>query len=228
MSAILQPSKESIMKFIVKHKQNTAVCLFDLKQEFGDTCVQSLENLVGETILTERKRRVGSINTCDSFGKSSEDTLTIYYLGEKANNYVHYGHVIGNSCTEHKGVKRKSLPESDITSIESDPKALTEKLNSKRFNQHTRLNRFMQRQTLLQSQIKSLEERLNALKADETEIMKQFEETDIQKILDAHYKRIHEYNEIKDVGQMLFGKCAEIEGTTTREMYEKFGVGIED
>jgi hypothetical protein len=80
--------------------------------------------------------------------------------------------------------------------------------------------------------------------------------TDIQKALDAHYKRIHEYNEIKDVGQMLLGKvnftrigrdvdtnnlccnnaikcligpkCAEIEGTTTREMYKKFGVDIED
>jgi len=32
--------------------------------------------------------------------------------------------------------------------------------------------------------------------------------TDIQKILDAHYKQIHEYNEIKDVGQMLLGKVS--------------------
>ncbi|CAG8481958.1 8984_t:CDS:2 [Paraglomus brasilianum] len=204
MSAVLQPSKESIIKFIVEHKQSTAVCLFDLKQEFGDSCMPSLEHLVGETILTERKRNIGSNNTCDSFGKNSEDTLTIYYLD--------------NSRTEHKGVKRKSLPESDITSIESDPKALAEKTKP-----------IYAKQTLLQSQIKSLEERLNALKAGETETMKQFDgATDIQKILNAHYKRIHEYNEIKDVGQMLLGKCAEIEGTTTREMYKKFGVDIED
>jgi hypothetical protein len=51
---------------------------------------------------------------------------------------------------------------------------------------------------------------------------------DVQKTLNNHYLQLHEYNEIKDVGQMLLGKCAEIEGTTTREMYEKFHVELND
>ena len=51
---------------------------------------------------------------------------------------------------------------------------------------------------------------------------------DVQKTLNDHYRQLHEYNEIKDTGQMLLGKCAEIEGTTTREMYKKFEVELND
>ncbi|RUS28585.1 hypothetical protein BC938DRAFT_481713 [Jimgerdemannia flammicorona] len=37
-------------------------------------------------------------------------------------------------------------------------------------------------------------------------------------LVDEHIRRLHEYNEIKDVGQMLLGK-----GTTIKKMYERFG-----
>ncbi|KAH6570260.1 hypothetical protein BASA50_011288 [Batrachochytrium salamandrivorans] len=53
-------------------------------------------------------------------------------------------------------------------------------------------------------------------------------DVDIDEFIQAHIKRLHDYNEIKDVGQMLLGKCAEREQTTTREMYVRFGLDFED
>ena len=46
--------------------------------------------------------------------------------------------------------------------------------------------------------------------------------------LQAHIDRLHEYNEVKDMGQLLLGKLAEVEGTTTAALYEQFGLGLED
>ncbi|KAF9562416.1 swi5-like zinc finger protein [Mortierella alpina] len=47
-------------------------------------------------------------------------------------------------------------------------------------------------------------------------------------IIDRHIKELHRYNEIKDAGQIILGKCAEIEGTTIKEQYEKYGLDVED
>ncbi|CAG8660270.1 17585_t:CDS:2 [Funneliformis caledonium] len=81
----------------------------------------------------------------------------------------------------------------------------------------------------LNSQIQSLRSRLCELNNIELNLKIQLRENlDIQKTLDNHYRQLHEYNEIKDTGQMLFGKCAEIEGTTTREIYKKFEVELSD
>ena len=29
-------------------------------------------------------------------------------------------------------------------------------------------------------------------------------------VVDRHINRLHEYNEVKDIGQLIFGKCAEL------------------
>lgn len=41
-------------------------------------------------------------------------------------------------------------------------------------------------------------------------------------------KDLHEYNEIKDLAQILIGKIAQLEGTTTRGLYPKFGLELDD
>lgn len=46
--------------------------------------------------------------------------------------------------------------------------------------------------------------------------------------LKLHIDALHEYNEIKDVGQMLLGKIAELEGTTTTDLYERFGLDLDN
>ncbi|CAB4377472.1 uncharacterized protein OCT59_008231 [Rhizophagus irregularis] len=79
------------------------------------------------------------------------------------------------------------------------------------------------------SQIQSLKNQLLELNNYEIDLKKKLQNNlDVQKTLNDHYRQLHEYNEIKDIGQMLLGKCAEIEGTTTKEMYNKFEVELND
>ncbi|XP_037347361.1 DNA repair protein SWI5 homolog [Talpa occidentalis] len=46
--------------------------------------------------------------------------------------------------------------------------------------------------------------------------------------LDDHISQLHEYNDIKDVGQMLLGKLAVIRGVTTKELYPEFDLDVND
>ncbi|XP_054980126.1 DNA repair protein SWI5 homolog, partial [Sorex araneus] len=46
--------------------------------------------------------------------------------------------------------------------------------------------------------------------------------------LDEHISRLHEYNDLKDVGQMLLGKLAVLRGVTTKELYAEFDLDLND
>uniref|UniRef100_G3UJK5 DNA repair protein SWI5 homolog n=2 Tax=Loxodonta africana TaxID=9785 RepID=G3UJK5_LOXAF len=46
--------------------------------------------------------------------------------------------------------------------------------------------------------------------------------------LEDHISQLHEYNDIKDVGQMLLGKLAVIQGVTTKELYPEFDLDVND
>nr|KAF6434596.1 SWI5 homologous recombination repair protein [Molossus molossus] len=46
--------------------------------------------------------------------------------------------------------------------------------------------------------------------------------------LEHHISQLHEYNDIKDVGQMLLGKLAVVRGVTTKELYPEFGLDMSD
>ncbi|XP_051907702.1 DNA repair protein SWI5 homolog isoform X1 [Hippocampus zosterae] len=46
--------------------------------------------------------------------------------------------------------------------------------------------------------------------------------------LDCHIDMLHEYNDIKDIGQSLLGRIAALRGTTTRDLYSHFGLELED
>ena len=49
-------------------------------------------------------------------------------------------------------------------------------------------------------------------------------EQDINNYIDL----LHRYNDLKDAGQALLGKLAEMEGTTTRSMYAKYKLSDDD
>ncbi|ELT94775.1 hypothetical protein CAPTEDRAFT_99674, partial [Capitella teleta] len=51
-----------------------------------------------------------------------------------------------------------------------------------------------------------------------------FDELELQ----GHITKLHEYNEMKDVGQMLLGKLAVERGTTTKELYGEYGLDLND
>ncbi|XP_034752613.1 DNA repair protein SWI5 homolog [Etheostoma cragini] len=46
--------------------------------------------------------------------------------------------------------------------------------------------------------------------------------------LDHHIDMLHEYNDIKDIGQSLLGRIAAVQGTTTRDLYSHFGLELDD
>ncbi|XP_040592820.1 DNA repair protein SWI5 homolog [Mesocricetus auratus] len=46
--------------------------------------------------------------------------------------------------------------------------------------------------------------------------------------LEDHISLLHEYNDIKDVAQMLLGKLALTRGVTTKELYPDFGLELSD
>ena len=49
-------------------------------------------------------------------------------------------------------------------------------------------------------------------------------DTEVNKYIEL----LHAYNDLKDAGQALIGKLAELEGTTSREMYERYDLDLKD
>ncbi|XP_052789285.1 DNA repair protein SWI5 homolog isoform X2 [Mya arenaria] len=83
-----------------------------------------------------------------------------------------------------------------------------------------------------QQNLKGADERKADLKKQIDEANKQ-----IQELLDegyqeselqTHIEKLHEYNEIKDVGQMVLGRLAGMQGVTTRDLYDQYGLNLED
>lgn len=51
---------------------------------------------------------------------------------------------------------------------------------------------------------------------------------DAQATVKTHIKLLHDYNEIRDVGQGLMGIIADNRGVRVRDVYQDFGVGEGD
>ncbi|XP_060704785.1 DNA repair protein SWI5 homolog isoform X1 [Hemiscyllium ocellatum] len=77
----------------------------------------------------------------------------------------------------------------------------------------------------LQLQVENLRKKCDDLDRQIAELLS---EGYTLKELDQHIDQLHEYNDIKDVGQLLLGKLAVIRGVTTRELYSEFGLDLED
>ncbi|XP_065068948.1 DNA repair protein SWI5 homolog [Rhopilema esculentum] len=76
----------------------------------------------------------------------------------------------------------------------------------------------------LAKEVIMLKEKNDFLDKELEELEKQYTEEE----LDVHIEKLHEYNDIKDIGQMLLGRLAEVEHTTTKELYARYGLELND
>ncbi|XP_008577416.1 PREDICTED: DNA repair protein SWI5 homolog, partial [Galeopterus variegatus] len=73
--------------------------------------------------------------------------------------------------------------------------------------------------------IQKLKEKSNMLDKEISQLISEGYSVDE---LEDHISQLHEYNDIKDVGQMLLGRLAVIRSVTTKELYPEFGLDMSD
>jgi hypothetical protein len=73
--------------------------------------------------------------------------------------------------------------------------------------------------------------RLSSLNARNRDLLKQLnlqDAAEAEREMSRHVERLHVYNEVKDCGQALIGRLAVIRETTSKALYEDFGLGLND
>ena len=76
----------------------------------------------------------------------------------------------------------------------------------------------------LHEEVTQLKQRLSSVEEQVCELSQDHDEADLQLYID----KLHDYNEIKDTGQILVGKMAELSGSTTGLLYQQFGLDQDD
>ncbi|CAD6563899.1 MAG: hypothetical protein ASARMPREDX12_000149 [Alectoria sarmentosa] len=80
----------------------------------------------------------------------------------------------------------------------------------------------------LQAKIAALETQIRETEEKRREVHGQLETKDAQATVKAHIKLLHDYNEIRDVGQGLIGIIADSRGVRVKQVYQDFDVGEGD
>ncbi|XP_063794566.1 DNA repair protein SWI5 homolog [Pseudophryne corroboree] len=78
----------------------------------------------------------------------------------------------------------------------------------------------------------TLEREISELKQKEASLDKDIAQLEAEGYhlaeLDKHISLLHQYNELKDTGQMLLGRLAFLRGVTTKDLYAEFGMDLDD
>ncbi|XP_063900213.1 DNA repair protein SWI5 homolog [Zophobas morio] len=69
---------------------------------------------------------------------------------------------------------------------------------------------------IIENELEELDEKINALKSE-------YDDSELSEYITL----LHQYNEIKDVGQLLLGTIAEIKGVTTKKIYEEYDLEVD-
>ncbi|KAL4928723.1 SWI5/SAE3 family protein [Aspergillus undulatus] len=81
--------------------------------------------------------------------------------------------------------------------------------------------------TTLRTSITDLETQASLLEAQIADIRAKLK-NDPSETVKRHIRLLHEYNEIKDIGQGLMGLIAEARGVRQVDVQREFGVGVKD
>lgn len=76
----------------------------------------------------------------------------------------------------------------------------------------------------LTTDVLKLKETVAKVESEVGSMAEEYSEVELQQ----HIDKLHEYNEVKDIGQLLLGKLAEVEGTTTASLYQRFGLELDN
>ena len=76
----------------------------------------------------------------------------------------------------------------------------------------------------LPKEIARLKKQLEEVNREVSELSGLYNEENLQ----LYIEKLHEYNDIKDAGQILMGKMAEVEGTTSVRLYKQYGLELDD
>ncbi|CAF9904932.1 hypothetical protein IMSHALPRED_000216 [Imshaugia aleurites] len=80
----------------------------------------------------------------------------------------------------------------------------------------------------LEAKIAALDHQIKEIEEKQREIDGRLKTKDPQATVQAHIKLLHDYNEIRDVGQGLMGIIADNRGVRVRDVYQDFDVGEGD
>ena len=80
----------------------------------------------------------------------------------------------------------------------------------------------------LRSQITTLQQQISALESQIATSRSQLQDPNANATVKRHIKFLHDYNEIKDVGQGLMGLIADGRGERVQAVMEGFGIGVKD
>ncbi|KAF9175337.1 swi5-like zinc finger protein [Mortierella sp. AD010] len=112
-----------------------------------------------------------------------------------------------------------------MMSLEPAPTPVLEQSHSNRGSQEDQESF----KTKEDAQIEELKAAILELQRQEREIIQSIRgEGTPSEIISRHIKQLHRYNEIKDAGQIILGKCAELDGSTIKKQYEIYGLDLED
>lgn len=120
--------------------------------------------------------------------------------------------------------KKSRMPfKSPARPLAPDAAALTPSVNTP-LSSRKRPREVARDQEQLLSDVKHLQEKLSLVESRLVTLADSYSEDELQ----LHIEKLHEYNEVKDMAQLLLGKLAEVEGTTTTSLYEQFGLELSD
>ncbi|KAL8796048.1 MAG: hypothetical protein Q9195_001624 [Heterodermia aff. obscurata] len=80
----------------------------------------------------------------------------------------------------------------------------------------------------LKARIATLESQIEETRLKKKETAEKLNNPDAQATVSKHIKLLHQYNEIRDIGQGLMGLIADQRGVRIVDVYEEFGVAQGD